>query len=530
MSQEKAIPTLNQILNAAKRFPVAFGMILFYTIYLIVFSQHGLDGVCSNVVANALTKFAFICPILASLLSVSLKLYQENSAKYKRWISPLFHGILFGLSFFLALFANDLGEDKFVQLLLTFIMVLVLGIFFVAGSLLKNEKKMVNFQFKTSGALVSALVVSFCLFCLLVIGGAGVELLFSCKMDKDILGVVAVIILLFIFPLVFLAKFPYLHQCKEKEKIGKTDKVICKVLGALTLLYFLILYVYMAKILFTWTLPQGTLVYAVSIAAIAAVSLYEVCYQFIYCDESAPAKEATSLKWCRRLLKIIPVAMFPLLVLMTVAIVRRVSDYGLTVPRFYAIALNVYFYLLFAELLQIKKVGRMSASDVCIVAFFVLLCFVPFSAFSTDGFHSSKSVKEAEANQTKKLYFNSLSRSVMPTPPGYSSVVYVSRNLSPENVKLQNDTISFRLYYGIDSFKSYNGEGDEDVQFAEFRMPTSMLLDSARYFRKERQEDLGTPFKLENENSVLFLTKLEFMANTKDSVAVSIVKGVLFIK
>lgn len=530
MSQEKTIPTLNQILDAAKRFPVVVGLIPFYMFFGIVFALHGLDGVRSNVVANTLIKCASFYPILASLLSISLKLYQENSAKYKRWISPLFHGILFGLSFFLALFVNDFGEDKFAQLLLTSAMVLALGVFFVAGSQLKNEKKMVNFQFKTSGALVSALVVSFCLFCLLVIGGAGVELLFSCKMDKDILGVVAVIILLFIFPLVFLAKFPYLHQCKEKEKIGKTDKVICKVLGALTLLYFLILYVYMAKILFTWTLPQGTLVYAVSIAAIAAVSLYEVCYNFVYCDENVPMVETTLLKWCQRLLKIIPVAMFPLLVFMTVGIVRRVCDYGWTVPRFYAIALNVYFYLLFAELLQIKKVGRISASDVCFVAFLVLLCFVPFSKYSTDGFNLSKSGKAVEANQTKKLYFNSLSRSVMTPPPGYSSVVYVSRNLSPENVKLQNDTISLRLYYGTDSFKDYNGEGDEDVQFAEFRMPTSMLLDSARYFRKERQEDLGAPFKLENENSVLFLTKLEFMANTKDSMAVSIVKGVLFIK
>lgn len=531
MSQEKKMSVLKQILDAVKRFPVAFGMILFYTVYLIVFALHGLDGMRSNVVAFVFEKWLIFYPILGVLLSISIKLYQENTANCKRWISLLLHGIVFDLSFFLALFVNDLSEDKFAQLLLTGIVILVSSVFFVANSKLKNGKRMANFQLKSCGAFVSALVFAAIYLCFFVVSVACLEIFFGWKVDKDVLLAVALFIFGFIMPMMFFARFPYLHQCEEKVKIKKIDKVIYYVLGALTLLYFLGLYVYMAKILFTWTLPQGTVVYAVSVAAIAAIYLYWVSYVWGYCDDDAPAEKTTLLRLCRLLLKNVPAITFPLLVLMTVAIARRIFDYGLTVPRFYVIALNVYFYMLFAELLKSKNVGRISTSDICGFVFLVLLCFVPFSKYSTDGFHLGKGGKAVEANQTKKFYFNSLSRSVMPTPPGYSSVVYVSRNLSPENVKLQNDTISFRLYYGIDSFKDYNGEGDEDVQFAEFRMPTSVLLDSARYFRKQRQEKLGTPLELKSENSVFFLTVLELMENTKDSMAVvSTVEGILFLK
>jgi Domain of unknown function (DUF4153) len=102
------------------------------------------------------------------------------------------------------------------------------------------------------------------------------------------------------------------------------------VLLPLVVLYLLILYAYLARILVTWTLPQGwvsTLVLALAVAGIFALLLIH------------PIREAAENAWIRTFARWFYRALFPLLGLLAVAIGTRVRAYGITEERYFVLVL-----------------------------------------------------------------------------------------------------------------------------------------------------------------------------------------------
>lgn len=99
--------------------------------------------------------------------------------------------------------------------------------------------------------------------------------------------------------------------------------------------YLLVLYVYLFKIVLAWQLPNGMVTTLVS-ALMGGMLLVQVC---LY-----PSRFDATRKFDRVVLRIMPVAVLPLLVLMSVGIGRRLADYGLTVSRLYVLAFNLWSY------------------------------------------------------------------------------------------------------------------------------------------------------------------------------------------
>ena len=109
--------------------------------------------------------------------------------------------------------------------------------------------------------------------------------------------------------------------------------------------YLITLYIYLFNILFTWELPSGGIVWLVTTMMVGMLFITTLIYPLLLQDDKPFDKKL--VRWLAFLA-------LPLLVLMTVGIGRRISDYGFTVARAYVLLFNIWcyvicFYLLFKQ-------------------------------------------------------------------------------------------------------------------------------------------------------------------------------------
>ncbi|MBP5711597.1 MAG: DUF4153 domain-containing protein, partial [Prevotella sp.] len=143
---------------------------------------------------------------------------------------------------------------------------------------------------------------------------------------------------LLIVPVVFLQFIPNDEE-KHNERTSGLPKVLQGVVHylfvPLLFAYILTLYAYACKIVFTWTLPCGWVSWLVSMMMMGMVGILILIY---------PSQFQTEKRFDHLLRRWLPIVALPLLLLMTVGICRRVSDYGITVKRLYLITFNLWCY------------------------------------------------------------------------------------------------------------------------------------------------------------------------------------------
>ncbi|MBR4839849.1 MAG: DUF4153 domain-containing protein [Paludibacteraceae bacterium] len=134
----------------------------------------------------------------------------------------------------------------------------------------------------------------------------------------------------------------------------------------LLICYLVVMYAYLIKILFTWELPRGTVAWMVTVMMAGMLALELLLYPILRSNtKTSNAKEETEVtthrdareenKFNIRMAKLLPWLMLPLLVLMTVGIARRVSDYGITTDRLYVILENIWYYVVCLYLISTQN-------------------------------------------------------------------------------------------------------------------------------------------------------------------------------
>jgi hypothetical protein len=124
------------------------------------------------------------------------------------------------------------------------------------------------------------------------------------------------------------------------------------VLLPLVIIYLIILYFYEAKILFTLVWPRGIVSYLViGFSTLGILALLLVW----------PLRDDAEHSWIRTFTKRFFLALFPLIVLLCMAIGRRVMEYGVTENRYFIILLSLWLfivalYFLFSRRKNIKFV------------------------------------------------------------------------------------------------------------------------------------------------------------------------------
>lgn len=178
----------------------------------------------------------------------------------------------------------------------------------------------------------------------------------------------------FFHTLFFLNGFPANLETLEVQKgYSAGVKLFTQyVLLPLEVVYLLILYIYSVKILIQWQLPQGGVAYLVMAFSVAGIFALLLLY---------PIRDSAEERWIRIFTKRFHLALFPLIVLLGVAIFRRISEYGVTENRYLVAALAVWLTgITIYFLISRKDDIRWIPLSLCVASF--LLAVGPWSIFA----------------------------------------------------------------------------------------------------------------------------------------------------
>lgn len=172
----------------------------------------------------------------------------------------------------------------------------------------------------------------------------------------------------------FLARVPKIGEFEPSViEYPKALKVFVQyVLIPIVTIYILILYSYLIKIIVQWELPTGwvaNLVLSFSIAGIFSLLLLH------------PIKDEAKNNWIRLYSKLYYIGLVPLVVLLFIAIGTRISEYGVTINRFYVATLAVWLAGIVLYFI-ISKSKNIKVIPISLALLGLGITFGPLSAFS----------------------------------------------------------------------------------------------------------------------------------------------------
>lgn len=135
--------------------------------------------------------------------------------------------------------------------------------------------------------------------------------------------------------IIFTAGVPTdINELESSNDLPKGLRIFVQfILIPLVVLYLLILYAYMGKIIVQWSLPQGWVTILIMVFSVLGMLAMLLVYPYQH------QKENSWVKWYT---KGYYVALLPLLILQYVAIFTRIGDYGFTAPRWAVLAITVW--------------------------------------------------------------------------------------------------------------------------------------------------------------------------------------------
>jgi hypothetical protein len=133
----------------------------------------------------------------------------------------------------------------------------------------------------------------------------------------------------------FLAGVPSKEMQQDHDEIYPAGlrMFVQFILLPLVTLYVLILYSYLVKILLTREWPRGTIGWLVSIVAVFGMLALLLVH---------PLRDQPGHRWIQLYSRLFYAGLFPLIVLLLMAIWRRVSEYGLTEDRYFLAVLTLW--------------------------------------------------------------------------------------------------------------------------------------------------------------------------------------------
>ena len=370
----------SQISTAFKRFPLAVAFAIFTTIAFICNCEYIIGSLSLSISDNKLTYWLSIYPIAATMIALTISLVQESRKKFSITPHVVAGAVWLAISIALAFYrvqSDTYTENAYVRSTLKFIYTTIfLSIFVAPFFKQKDENGFWVFLMKNAKAAVIAGAISVVLLAAIEGFLFGFFNLFDIKpTSRKPFIYSAIICSCTIFPILFFSGIPSIDEClQEAPALNKFQTSANKFLFLPVIsLYIILLYAYIAKIIIQWEMPKGMVSYLVS--ASMMLMLLRVTLTLPERINPKPSFE-------KKLLKILPAACIPLVILMSVGIMRRISDYGISEDRYYIAAVNIFYYIIIAILLidKIKCKSRYIAIVFC--SMFFILTNGPLSAIN----------------------------------------------------------------------------------------------------------------------------------------------------
>ena len=391
----------SQISSAFRRFPVASAL-AFFTFFALVYSTEHTE-IFERLAGMRFLAWLGIYPVAAMLISLTTSLVQESLKSESRLPQAISGAAWLALSIILAFGITSSVAMQFSMLAhystLTYYFIASTALVYVTATLSifiapfwknKDENAFWIFLFKNLKALVVAALVTALLL-------ASVEALVFCfgtlfehDFDEKVYFYIFYFCASTVFPILYFSGIPSIEEChSETPALNKFATSTIRFLFVPVLsLAILLFYAYIVKFILLWDMPQEMVSYFVSGFMVYMLALVTVLY---------PARLAPGNTFEKKLLKVFPAACIPLVAMMSVGLIRRISDYGISAERIYAATINIFFYIIIAIFLldKIKCKSRYIAVIFC--AIFFVITDTPLSAYSISQRVWMGSIREALA-------------------------------------------------------------------------------------------------------------------------------------
>ena len=292
--------------------------------------------------------------------------------------------------------------------------------------------------------IITAGIFSLVLTIGLYIAVGSTNALFDLKMSGHVYGYIVCVTMVGFMTIFFLSGVPEDFRALNElpQEYPKWLKVFTQyVLIPLLSVYLLILLAYETKILISWSLPKGyvsTLILGYAVAGILSLLL-------IY-----PIRNREGNGWMRIFARFFYVMMLPLVVLLLLAVWKRVSVYGITEARYILILLAVWLAAVtIYNLLSKKQNIKFIPLSLCILALFAV--YGPQSAFMVSKYSQTKRLEQMlKRNDTfAQQEKPQIIRYLVENHGILTLQAFTSRDLKPLHVRYEDSLASTKWNYDV---------------------------------------------------------------------------------
>ncbi len=372
---EMKLLSIHQMFAEAKRTARRFPFVLFCSLSATFSAIARLESArpeASSVVYPILLASALGVPLMAALALIAEK---NKWGKNLSAVGPLFAMLL--LAAYALTVPPSLANEPATHIIR--FALLAIGLVLLAMIAPYIRKGETNGFWQYNRALYFRLFVtgifSVVLFVGFAIALAALDNLFGVTIPEKRYGELWVAVVGIFAPWFFFAGVPAdLDKLELIEDYPKGLKIFAQyILFTLVILYLVILYAYLLKILIQWNWPKGwvsSLILGFSATAILSLLLLH------------PVRDRSGNAWMRTAGRWLYVVLIPLIVVLFLAVTERIGDYGITESRYAGIALGIWLsaqvlYFLFSR----NKSIKFTIGSLCLFAF--LISFGPWGMLRT---------------------------------------------------------------------------------------------------------------------------------------------------
>ncbi len=434
--------------QAARRCVARFPVTVAFTILFAAYQLYLITGDVPDDAERLVTVLGYYLSV-GMLLSLALHLWAEEvrRPRLRMAVQAVAHLLFAADAVFLYLCFDQGSSIELIVAHVAGILALGVAVFFVSFFREKDDIPACNFAQYAVVGLILAYAVGMVMsggLCLLLFS---VQQLFGLRVGEDLY---MYILVLFGETLPLLLLLGILPQGERKHdarphSAAFLNGVIRYLFLPLAALYLAVLYLYAARILVRWELPDGWVSWLVTVLMAGCVAIEFGLY---------PVRVKEGRRSDERIARWLPLLALPLLLLMTVGIGRRFMDYGITINRLYLAALNVWFYLVCIGLVA-GRARRISWIPISFAAIFLLTSVLPvnFTSITHRTLHAEVRQALAQSGQTRlPLTEKQYDAWITSQPKAQAEQVneklrYLDDLFGPESIRdLVDDGISFYSY------------------------------------------------------------------------------------
>ena len=362
--------TLLELLRLLKRFPAAVVATMAGTIAAMVLLGRSTSFYEEN---YQLINLVLTCSLMLPAFVASQLFFELREVKPKSALAAMFLLVGIFAIYFYTLPAKLSYTDYIFFSLIN--LALHLGVAFSPFTRKGNENGFWQFNKVLFIRVLAALLYSHVLFVGLSLALLAIENLFDVNVDDKLYGRLWIFILGIFNTMFFLGGIPRDPSALEKEQAyPKGLKVFTQyVLLPLVFIYLVILYAYAGKIVVQWEWPQGWVSYLV----LGFSGLSILSFLLIY-----PLQGTAGNRWIALFLKWFYLLLLPLIVLLALAVFRRIHEYGITENRYFLVILTAWLAAITVYFLLGRK-KNIKVIPLSLSALSLLISFGPWGAFGT---------------------------------------------------------------------------------------------------------------------------------------------------